>query len=49
MKKLWDEAIARNLEIAEEYDKTAVLLVKWANELDEPKTRSEVRVERSEY
>lgn len=42
MQMWWDEAIARNMDLPDGYVKVAVLLVKWADELDELKTRTEV-------
>ncbi|KAF2263479.1 hypothetical protein CC78DRAFT_270147 [Lojkania enalia] len=37
----WDEAIAKNMDLPDGYEKVAVLLIKWADELDELKTRAE--------
>ncbi|KAJ4300761.1 hypothetical protein N0V90_002849 [Kalmusia sp. IMI 367209] len=37
----WDEAIGRNMDLPDGYSKVAVLIVKWADELDELKTRAE--------
>lgn len=42
MQMWWDEAIVRNMDLPDGYAKVAVLLVKWADELDELKTRAEV-------
>ena len=40
----WDEAIAKNMNLPDGYSKVAVLLIKWADELDELKTAKEVRL-----
>ncbi|UPX14577.1 uncharacterized protein EKO05_0005055 [Ascochyta rabiei] len=42
MRRLWEEATSKNLNRSENYSHVAVLLVKWAEELDELKTRSEL-------
>ncbi|KAF1844078.1 uncharacterized protein K460DRAFT_290302 [Cucurbitaria berberidis CBS 394.84] len=39
----WDEAIARNMNLPDGYSKVAVLLIKWAEELDELKTAQEAQ------
>ena len=39
----WDEAIAKNMNLPDGYTKVAVLLIKWADELDELNTGEEVR------
>lgn len=39
----WDEAIAKNMELSDGYERVAVLLIKWDDELDELGTREEVR------
>lgn len=39
----WEEAIARNMNLPDGYSKVAVLLIKWADELDELRTGKEVR------
>lgn len=44
MQMWWDEAIGRNFDLPDGYAKVAVLLIKWDDELDELKTRAEVRV-----
>jgi hypothetical protein len=44
MQMWWDEAIVRNMDLPDGYAKVAVLLVKWDDELDELRTRAEVRV-----
>lgn len=41
MQTWWDETIAKTM-IPDSYDKVAVLLIKWADEIDELKTRDEV-------
>jgi hypothetical protein len=43
MQNWWAEAIARNMDLPEGYSKVAVLLIKWAEELDELNTGEEVR------
>ncbi|KAJ4382093.1 hypothetical protein N0V86_002422 [Didymella sp. IMI 355093] len=43
MQAWWDQAVAANLALQDGYDKVAVLLVKWADEIDELRTREEVR------
>lgn len=47
MQMWWDEAIVRNMDLPEGYEKVAVLLVKWDDELDDLKTRAEVRISAS--
>jgi hypothetical protein len=42
MKMWWNDSIARNLNIPENYTQVAVLLIKWSDELDELNTRNEV-------
>lgn len=42
MQMWWDEAIVRNMDLPDGYLKVAVLLIKWADQLDELKTRDEV-------
>jgi hypothetical protein len=42
MKRQWNQAIARNVNTTGSYEKVAVLLVRWADELDELCTRDEV-------
>jgi hypothetical protein len=42
MQVWWDEAIAKNMDLPDGYNKVAVLLVKWEDELDELKTKKEV-------
>lgn len=42
MQMWWDEAIAKNMNLPDGYSQVAVLLVKWADELDELKTKKEV-------
>jgi hypothetical protein len=42
MQNWWAEAIARNMNLPEGYTKVAVLLIKWAEELDELNTSVEV-------
>lgn len=44
MQMQWEEAIARNMDLPDGYAQVAVLLVKWDDELDELKTRAEVRI-----
>lgn len=39
----WAEAIAKNMDLPDGYSKVAVLLIKWADELDELRTGEEVR------
>ncbi|KAH8645011.1 hypothetical protein IG631_02475 [Alternaria alternata] len=41
-KNWWAEAIAKNMDIADGYTKVAVLLIKWADHLDELRTADEV-------
>ncbi|KAF2630172.1 hypothetical protein BU25DRAFT_408756 [Macroventuria anomochaeta] len=41
MRMWWNEAIAKNMNLPEGYEHVAVLIVKWADELDELKTRTE--------
>ncbi|KAF2799523.1 hypothetical protein K505DRAFT_230897 [Melanomma pulvis-pyrius CBS 109.77] len=41
MQMWWDEAIAKNMDLPDGYQKVAVLLVKWEDALDELKTRAE--------
>jgi hypothetical protein len=43
MRMWWNEAIARNMNLPEGYSQVSVLIIKWADELDELKTKSEVR------
>ena len=43
MQSWWDEAIVRNMDLPDGYSSVAVLLVKWAAELDELKTGEEAR------
>lgn len=43
MQMWWDEAIAKNMNLPDGYSKVAVLIIKWADELDELKTKEEVR------
>jgi len=47
MQNWWTEAIARNMGTASGYAKVAVLLLKWADELDELQTSNEVSESRS--
>ena len=42
MQLWWDEAIARNMNLPDGYHNVAVLLIKWADQLDELRTRDEV-------
>lgn len=42
MQMWWDEAIAKNLNLPDGYSKVAVLLIKWADEVDDLKTGKEV-------
>jgi hypothetical protein len=42
MQLWWDEAVARTMYLPEGYSQVSVLLVKWEDELDELKTRTEV-------
>jgi hypothetical protein len=42
MERQWNEAIAGNVNTTGSYEKVAVLLVRWADELDELRTRDEV-------
>jgi len=42
MRTWWDEAIGKNLHLPDGYSHVAVLLIKWADELDELKTADEV-------
>lgn len=43
MQTWWDEAAKRNLNLRDGYQNVSVLLIKWADELDELKTKHEVR------
>ncbi|KAF1839785.1 hypothetical protein BDW02DRAFT_486233 [Decorospora gaudefroyi] len=43
MQNWWAEAMARNMDLPEGYSKVAVLLIKWAPELDELNTGDEAR------
>lgn len=49
MQMWWEEAIGRNMDLPEGYDKVAVLLIKWADELDELKTAAEVSSPHSRF
>jgi hypothetical protein len=42
MRIWWDEAIAKNMSLPEGYLSVSVLIIKWADELDELKTKAEV-------
>lgn len=42
MQNWWAEAIARNMDLPEGYSHVAVLIIKWADDLDELKTGEEV-------
>ncbi|KAB2105636.1 hypothetical protein AG0111_0g6241 [Alternaria gaisen] len=42
-KNWWAEAIAKNMDIADGYTKVAVLLIKWADHLDELRTADEAQ------
>ena len=42
MKQWWDEAVAVNTETTGPYEKVAVLLVRWADELDDLETSEDV-------
>ncbi|KAL1800764.1 hypothetical protein ACET3X_001106 [Alternaria dauci] len=42
-KNWWAEAIAKNMDVADGYSKVAVLLIKWADHLDELRTADEAR------
>jgi hypothetical protein len=44
MQTWWDEAAKRNLNLRDGYQNVSVLLIKWADELDELKTQAEVRL-----
>ncbi|KAF1977067.1 hypothetical protein BU23DRAFT_319257 [Bimuria novae-zelandiae CBS 107.79] len=41
MQAWWEEAIAKNMDVSDTYSKVAVLIVKWADDLDDLKTRAE--------
>jgi hypothetical protein len=43
MQNWWAESIAKVMELPDGYSKVAVLLIKWAEELDELRTGDEVR------
>lgn len=43
MQEWWTEAVARNMDLPEGYQKVAVLIIKWADELDELKTGGEAQ------
>lgn len=42
MRMWWEEAIAKDMDMPDGYQRVSVLLIKWADELDELKTREEV-------
>lgn len=42
MQSWWDEGIAKNMDLTDGYSKVAVLLIKWADEIDDLKTAKEV-------
>jgi hypothetical protein len=42
MRMWWNEAIAKNMNLPEGYEQVSVLIIKWADELDELKTKAEV-------
>ncbi|KAF3005027.1 hypothetical protein E8E13_009027 [Curvularia kusanoi] len=41
MRMWWNEAIAKNMNLPEGYEQVSVLIIKWADELDELKTKAE--------
>lgn len=43
MRMWWDEAMARHMVLSEGYSHVAVLIVRWADYLDDLKTKKEVR------
>lgn len=43
LQECWDENIAKNLNLPEGYRDVQVLMIKWADDIDELKTREEVR------
>ncbi|KAF9701011.1 hypothetical protein EKO04_000601 [Ascochyta lentis] len=43
MRIWWDEAIAKNMALSEGYSHVSVLIIKWADELDELKTKAEAQ------
>lgn len=45
MQLWWDEAIAKNLNYPEGYAQVSVLIIKWADDLDELNTGEEVRLD----
>lgn len=42
MQMWWDEAVAKHMNLPEGYAKVSVLIIKWAEELDELDTKAEV-------
>ena len=42
MRMWWNEALAKNMNLLEGYEQVSVLIIKWADELDELKTKAEV-------
>lgn len=44
MRMWWDEAMARHMVLSEGYSHVAVLIIRWADYLDDLKTKKEVRV-----
>lgn len=49
MRMWWNEAIAKNMNLPEGYEQVAVLIIRWADELDELNTKAEVlRQDRAE-
>ena len=43
MRMWWDEAMARHMVLSEGYSHVAVLIIRWADYLDDLKTKKEVR------
>jgi hypothetical protein len=42
MRMWWDEAMAKHMVLSEGYSRVAVLIIKWADELDDLRTKKEV-------
>lgn len=45
MQVWWEEATRKDLNVSDTYSKVAVLIIKWADELDDLETRAEVCVD----
>lgn len=42
MRMWWDEAMAKHMVLSEDYSHVAVLIIRWADYLDDLKTKEEV-------